>query len=254
MRRLVGEFVGSASGIANEIRIVVLRARTRKRTRIGVRILGAGLFGVALVVEIQTSWLQSKVLSTTANAVAFTLQPGPNPSIRWPRSGPFDRRLGYADLSAFIDRLNRSGFEVTAQARSSWLSTAVGNVTASPIYREKTSAGLNVLDRKGDPLLVRLYPERTYPDFEAIPPAIVGTLLFIENRELLDPSTPRRNPAVEWDRLSGALVRFMTHWLRPDEPLAGGSTLATQLEKLRHSPGAGPDRSPRKLGRWGQHH
>lgn len=237
MRRLVGEFVGSASGIANGIRIVVLRARARKRTRIGVRFLGAGFIGVALVVELQTSWLQSKVLSTSATAIAFTVQPGPNPGIRWPRSGPYDRRLGYTDLSTLVNRLNRSGFDVHAQARSSWFSTAVGAAAASPIYREKTSAGLNVLDRNGAPLLVRLYPERIYPDFKAIPSVVVGTLLFIENRELLDPSTPRRNPAVEWDRLSGAVGNFMIQWLRPGESLAGGSTLATQLEKLRHSPG-----------------
>ena len=66
MRRLVGEFVGSASGIANGIRIVVLRARTRRRTRIVVRILSATLFGAVLAVEVHTSWFQSKVLSAAA--------------------------------------------------------------------------------------------------------------------------------------------------------------------------------------------
>lgn len=184
MHRLVGEFVGSASGIANEIRIVVLRVRDRKRKRIGVGILSAGLFGVALVIEVHTSWLQSKILSTTARVSTFTLQPGPSPNIRWPRSGPYERRLGYTDLPALVHRLARSGFQITAQARNSFLSTAIGYFTTAPIYSEKTRAGLNVLDRDGAPLFVRLYPERTYPDFQAIPSVVAETLLFIESREL----------------------------------------------------------------------
>ena len=82
----------------------------------------------------------------------------------------------------------------------------------------------------------RLYPERTYSDFETIPPVIIRSLLFVENRELLDPNASRRNPAVEWDRLAKAFGDMTIHWFRPSEPIAGGSTLATQIEKVRHSP------------------
>jgi hypothetical protein len=102
MRRLVGEFVGSASGIAHGIRIVVLRARTRKHTRIGVRVLIAGLVTAALAVEVQTSWFQSKVFSAAARRVTFTVQSGPNPNSRYAHSGPYDRRLGYTELPAFF--------------------------------------------------------------------------------------------------------------------------------------------------------
>src|SRR5262249_49635955 len=49
-------------------------------------------------------------------------------------------------------------------------------------------------------------------------------------RELLDNATPRRNPAVEWDRLLRAI------WSATGSGGPGGSTLATQIEKFRHSP------------------
>ena len=40
--------------------------------------------------------------------------------------------------------------------------------------------------------------------FEELPPLLVNTLLFLENRELLDPFDPRSNPVIEWDRLAKA--------------------------------------------------
>jgi membrane peptidoglycan carboxypeptidase len=45
-----------------------------------------------------------------------------------------------------------------------------------------------------------------FDGFAEAPPVLVQSLLFIENRELLDPGTPKRNPAVEWDRLSKAVL------------------------------------------------
>src|SRR3546814_8487022 len=85
-----------------------------------------------------------------------------------------------------------------------------------------------------------------YPDFNAVPPLVVNALLFIENRELLNPDTPRRNPAVEWDRLGRAVLGYATGGLlMPSGP--GGSTIATQLEKMRHSPGGQTDRKSTRL-------
>ncbi len=87
MRRLVGEFVGSASGIANGIRIVVLRARTRRRTRIAVRILSATLFGAVLAAEVHTSWFQSKVLSAAADTPHVLSAAGSEPEYSIPSLG-----------------------------------------------------------------------------------------------------------------------------------------------------------------------
>ena len=77
-----------------------------------------------------------------------------------------------------------------------------------------------------------------------MPSLVANSLLFIENRELLDVSQPYRNPAVEWERLGRAVVDRVRHWLHPEvSGGSGGSTLATQMEKFRHSPD-GRTRSP----------
>ena len=55
---------------------------------------------------------------------------------------------------------------------------------------------------------------------------IANTLLFIENRELLDPNHPQRNPAVEWDRLGAAVLEKVLQTVDPSRNVPGGSTLA----------------------------
>ena len=76
-----------------------------------------------------------------------------------------------------------------------------------------------------------------YAGFDTAPTLLVKSLLFIENRELLDPTYPKRNPAVEWDRFSKAVFDKSLHvFTGGDKRSAGGSTLATQIEKYRHSP------------------
>ncbi len=65
---------------------------------------------------------------------------------------------------------------------------------------------------------------------------MLQTLLFIENRELFDMRYPQRNPAVEWDRFGLAVADTMARSVGINVRRAGGSTLATQLEKFRHSP------------------
>ena len=64
---------------------------------------------------------------------------------------------------------------------------------------------------------------------------IVQMLLFVENRMLLDEQRPMMNPAVEWERLAKAVTEKASQWIHPDRSASGGSTLATQLEKFRHS-------------------
>ena len=82
----------------------------------------------------------------------------------------------------------------------------------------------------------RLPPTRVYSRFEEIPPLVVHTLLFIENRELRETASASRNPAIERDRLIHAAFDLGLRAVDPIHPVSGGSTLATQLDKLRHSP------------------
>lgn len=187
--------------------------------------------------EMQTSIQQAKYLSKLAKELKFKLEPGTNHAMHFPKFGPYDERLGYVRMPSFISALSAKGYEIEAQARlSPELSQLIEN-NIFPIYHEKTQAGLKILDRTGHNFFSASFPERIYPNFIDIPPLIVDTLLFIENRELLDTTFPKRNPAIEWDRLfriaGDAAVNVIVD---DDQRTAGGSTLATQIEKYRHSP------------------
>lgn len=197
-----------------------------------------------LVYELRSSRLQAWYLSRMAQRCTFQLESGVNTQMRYPEAGPYDLRLGYARLPRFIERLTAEGFVVEAQARSSEELVRLIDSGLFAIYREKTQAGLQVLDREGRGLFVSRHPERVYPDFASVPPLVVQTLLFIENRELFDAAHPRRNPAIEWDRLAKAVIDNTLQTVRPGRDAAGGSTLATQMEKFRHSP-EGRTTSPR---------
>ena len=80
-------------------------------------------------------------------------------------------------------------------------------------------------------------PERAYSSFASVPPLITATLSFIEDRHLFDPGSPERNPAIEWKRLGLAVAGRIGGVTAPQLRQGGGSTLATQIEKFRHSPG-----------------
>ncbi|MEZ5403915.1 MAG: transglycosylase domain-containing protein [Bryobacteraceae bacterium] len=188
-----------------------------------------------VVAEARSSYLQSRLFAAAARRMSYRVEPG-SASLPWAGEGPYDQRLGYARLDEWTNRLGERGFSVEAQARSSdWLRkmTLVG---LFPTYREKSQAGLEILDTLGRPLFTARFPQRTYPDFDWIPPLVVNSLLFVENRDMLEVSTPYRNPAVEWDRLARAVFDQSRKQLVGGTGAGGGSTLATQIEKLRHSP------------------
>lgn len=177
------------------------------------------------------------MLSAVGRQLTVQLQPGASGApLRAPR-GPYEDRFGYSQLPNFLPRLSAREFDVVAQARvSPWLSK-LASFGVFPAYHEKTEAGLSLVDRRGYPLSTVRHPTHTYRRFEDIPPLVVHTLLYIENRELLEPANPSRNPVIEWDRLSRAVFDLTLHAVAPGHPVSGGSTLATQLAKLRHSPG-----------------
>jgi len=106
-----------------------------------------------------------------------------------------------------------------------------------PIYHPKTVAGITLYDRDGQKLYSESYPNHVFADFTDIPPLLVETLLFIENRELLKDGPVTRNPVIEWDRFFYAVFGHFAHKVMPGISTGGGSTLATQTEKFRFSPG-----------------
>jgi membrane peptidoglycan carboxypeptidase len=96
-------------------------------------------------------------------------------------------------------------------------------------------AGLVVRDFRGESLYDARPRDVLFRDFEDIPPLIVNTLLFLENRELTSPTDPGSNPAIDWRRLGKAGGLYVVRGMGLPVRSEGGSTLAVQLEKYRHS-------------------
>lgn len=199
-------------------------------------VLLAALLVSAAVYEMQTSYLQSRLFSRFAGDMNYSVEPGLSNAIIFPATGPYNERQGYTGLPVFTERLLNRGFEIGSQARFSPALMEFVHLGGNPPYREKQHSGLTILDDAGAPLYHTRQPERIYSEFADIPPLLVNTLLFIENRELLTDKNPRRNPAVEWDRLGQVAVAHAINVFRPGQDTAGASTLATQLEKFRYSP------------------
>ncbi|WP_234255518.1 transglycosylase domain-containing protein [Billgrantia aerodenitrificans] len=198
------------------------------------------VFGVSLatllVAEAKTSHFQAQELSRYASTLRYTVEAGRSTQILFPQHGPFDQRLGYTLLPEFESRLNNRGYEIAEQAR---FTPALLDYTRRgffPPFGEKTQAGLTIEECRGDTFYEFRHPQRQYASFEAIPPVILQVLLFIENRHLLNESTPYANPAVDWPRFTRAAMSQVGRALDISEQSAGGSTLATQVEKYRHSP------------------
>lgn len=202
---------------------------------LAVSIAAAVLLGMLIVDEARTSRRQAAWLTDLARRMTFQVRPGPSDAIRFPGAGPYDQRLGYHALPGFIDRLQRQGYAVTAQARMSPRMIEISDDGLNAAYHEKTQAGLELRDCRGQTLYAVHHPQRVYERFEALPPLLVAALLFIENRELFDPH-PMHNPAIEWDRFGKAALDQLLRRVDESHAAAGGSTLATQIEKYRHSP------------------
>ena len=169
------------------------------------------LIGVSFAVylgyrESLTSAMQARLFSDLAGKMSYKVEQGPSKSIRFPHDSPYDERLGYAGLPDYLSKLSARDYQVAAQARISPKMAELTDMGVFATYREKTKTGLTIYDCRAQELFAASYPERVYNKFEQAPPVLVSSLLFIENRELLDNTYPQRNPAVEWDRLGKAVL------------------------------------------------
>ncbi|SFP18835.1 Membrane carboxypeptidase (penicillin-binding protein) [Ectopseudomonas composti] len=189
-----------------------------------------------LVFESRSAHFQSRELSRYAADLTYKVEPGPSERIIYPTDGPFDKRQGYAYLPLMLERLQQRDYQVTEQSRFSEELMAYSRRGLFPPFTEKSQSGLSISDCRGTPFYEFYYPQQGYADFASIPPLVVSSLLFIENRQLLDPAQPLANPAVDWPRFAMAALSQLGKMLDVQDQSAGGSTLATQLEKYRHSP------------------
>jgi membrane peptidoglycan carboxypeptidase len=225
-------------------------ARPSGRVRLGLLILVIlGLFvvllGAAVVWETRTSTFEARWISAIDREISYSVGAGPSSRIVFPGPGPYDNRLGYSRIPEMVADASERGFAIVDQARvSPRFQELVADRGIFPIYREKPQAGLEISDRRDDVLSQTVLPARIFASFDAIPPVVWETLLFIENRSLLDPDRPFKNPAVEWPRLFLSATELGFRLIGREGNVPGASTLATQIEKFRHSP-EGLTSSPR---------
>jgi membrane peptidoglycan carboxypeptidase len=210
--------------------------RRWRKQLLGLLILVILLGALLLAIEIKTSSLQAHYLTRHVAWLDYRMIEGASDSLHFPAQGPFDQRMGYTELPRLIERLGARGFTLRQQAR---FSSALMDFTGRgyfPPYREKTQAGLDLTDCRNETLYRFRYPYRGYTDFASVPPQIAQALMFIENRDLLDNTNPKINPAVDWVRFMRAVLGRLGRMVNDDFDAPGGSTLATQIEKYRHSP------------------
>jgi len=190
---------------------------------------------LALAYEIKTSALQSYLLWSYARRASYAIAPGPSPRIVFPGGGPFDDRLGYAHMPEFERRLEAEGYQVTQQAHFSPLLAFLAGWGINPPYRVPGAPGLVIRGVDGQLLYDARPASGLLRSYDEIPDLVVKSLLFIEDRELGQPADPYSNPVIDWDRLVKAGLTYTADRLGLPVRVQGGSTLATQMEKYRHS-------------------
>ena len=217
-----------------------LRESYKQRvSRIRVGILVALFFTILFAGiwhEMHTSLLQSWFLSDYAAKLSYHLEPGPSEEIVFPKQGPFNKRRGYNRISEFQRRLEAKNYCVTEQVRFSPELLKIAKQGVTPPYRENPVSGLIIYDVGGLSVYDATEGKLVFDRFEDIPPLIVKSLLFIEDRDLVDPPIPYSNPVINWNRLAMAGMLYSVSKLGLPVRVEGGSTLATQLEKYRYSP------------------
>ena len=205
------------------------------------------LMAAAVFVEVQTSIVQSWFFTSTNDRLFYALKEGRSEEILFPRAAPFDERRGYSKLPSFQAKLESQGYKVSQQVRQSETMLTLLERGVSPPYLERPDAGLEIVGADGAMLFKYAQADFLFKKIDDIPPLLVKTLLFLENRDLDRPATPWQNPVVEWDRILKAAFYYVGGKLSLPVPLQGGSTLAVQLEKFRHSPNGRTDSPVEKL-------
>src|ERR1051325_9602014 len=204
------------------------------------------LVGLAII-EIRTSFVQSWVFTRTNERVFYTLEDGRSSQIVFPRPAPFDDRRGYSKLANFQSRLETEGYRVTRQVRQSPAMRRLLSEGISPPYIEPPETGMDIRGSDGVPLFRYAQSDFLFKELDENPSLLVKTLLFLENRDLDRPASSWQNPVIEWDRLFKAFFLYVGSKLHLPMPVQGGSTLAVQLEKFRHSPNGRTDTPAEKF-------
>ena len=152
-------------------------------------------------------------------------------------------------IPAFQERLLARGFVVSKQARDSQRMLSLGERGLFLPFEEKDQAGLMLFDSTGAPLFATVFPQRVYADFDLVPRVVADSLLFIEDRYLLDANEPNRNPAIDW---GASAARSPTRRCTSSTAIRRARAAARSRRRSRSSairPRAAPRRRPRSCGR-----
>jgi hypothetical protein len=150
--------------------------------------------------EIRTSALQAQVFSRYASGLTWEVRNGACETPLGALDGPYDRRLGYQQLGELSSQLTARDFRISRQAcPSPELAKLVARGVAPP-YDEKHLAALQILDRDGKDLYHAPLDQFAFSEYGQIPALLVQSLLFVENRQLLDQDRTTLNPAVQHAR------------------------------------------------------
>jgi membrane peptidoglycan carboxypeptidase len=193
--------------------------------------VASGLGAAAAVYEAHTSHFQAQIFNSAATGEKYTRTVT---NALPPATGPYDERLGYTLAADFRQRLLDRGYTLAHQA--TWQDREIAGIKLFPIYNEKQQAGLQITDDNNDVIYQARYPNQTFPDYKSIPEVLVKSLLYVENRELDDEHPDTWNPVIDWGRLFNASLGHGMRKLGLPGDRSGASTLATQIEKFRHSP------------------
>ena len=205
-------------------------------------VVAAGIAAGVAYNEHETSSMQAAFFGGLAATSEFHLTDDVNQPDIAPPTGPYDQRLGYTAFNDIEQNLRAKNYVLVRKAtgqNATWHGPDfIPPVPLFPIYDEKNQAGLTIEDAYQQVIHQAAYPRAVYSNFEAIPELVVKSLLYVENREQLEADiAPSRNYAIEWDRKFYAVTQQVFEKLGMGGDGSGGSTLAEQLEKLRHSPG-----------------
>lgn len=214
-------------------------ARRRYRRLKWALLIGVPLLLAAVPVamwEARTSTVQARFFSSRGQGLDWAVRSGISSRIRFPEGGPWDERLGYSTIDSVVERARERGFQVAEQAVLTEAFQQRVDGGWYPVYPEKSQGGLSIRDRHGRELHRSPMPARVYADFDSIPDLVWKSLLYIENRTFLDTVARLQNPAVDWPRFTRAVGELGLKVLGSERNVPGGSTLAVQLEKFRHSP------------------
>jgi membrane peptidoglycan carboxypeptidase len=226
---------------------LLLPGRIRRLPRGARAALWIGIIAIIALWEMQTSSMQARILSTLGKTLTYSVEQGPSPRIVFPREGPWDERRGYTRVAEFSRRLERKGYRLVSQARFSRPLALAARSGVTPPQPEPSEVGLVIQGAGGDTLYDAVRGSSHFQSFEEIPPLVVQSLLFVENRELAKDTSGTVNPAVDWGRFFKAIFLYAGRHVGLPVSSEGGSTLAVQLEKYRHSPEGRTGSAPEKL-------